>query len=134
MSIRALAEMNARMHYDPDKIHKGLDEKRPENIRYEPVVGATWTYFDAEAEGLVEWKIEAIEGTEARITKLTGRDIGYTTMYELSKMKAKRWKPLMTEGAVHDVLWACPDCGENNPIRLGDYMCIKCRELLDSGA
>lgn len=133
MTTSALAAV-PRHSFNHDKAIKGFGERRPQNARYEAVELDIWTYFDAEDEGLVEWRILSIADGQAKLMKLTGRDAGYTTMYELSKMDAKRWKPKDAVGLGTIILWPCPDCGGDNPIRVGDYMCIKCRELLDSGA
>lgn len=131
---RKRLELHLRMHFDHSKATKLVGERRPQNVRYEVVAGTIWTYFDAEREGLIEWRIDAIDDGQAKITKLTGDDVGYTTMYEVSKLDAKRWKPKDPNGLGTVVLWPCPDCGGDIPIRVGDYMCIQCRDLLDSGA
>lgn len=120
------------MSFNHDTANKGLTEKREQNVRYEPKAGTIWTYFDAEGEGLVEYSISDIEGSKVTLVKLSGKDIGYTAFYELERLQAKRWKPLDLEAAIREVLWACPDCGSNNPIRIGDYMCVSCRDALDN--
>jgi len=124
------ADIYVRMFFNHDTAIKGLTERRPQNLRYEPKAGDIWTYFDAEGEGLVEWLIESIDGPQARLIKQTGTNIGYTATYELTKLKARRWKPKDLDAA-HEVLWPCPDCGEDQPIQIGDYMCVQCREALD---
>lgn len=119
------------MNFNHESAKKGLHNKRPNNLRFEPKEGAVWTYFDAEGEGTVEWLIESIDGPNVRLKKLTGKDAGYMGMYELERMDAKRWKPLDATDAVTEVLWACPHCDEAKPIRIGDYVCVDCRNALD---
>lgn len=117
--------------FNHDSAVKGFGGKRPENVRFVPEAGAEWTYFDAEGEGTIKWLIESIDGPIATLVKLTGRDPGYKTRYELEKLDAKRWKPV-DMGSSIEVLWACPHCGGGRPIEIGDYVCLDCREALDS--
>lgn len=107
-----------------------IGDRRAQNILYEVAEGQTWTFFDAEDEGLVEWLVERRDGDMAHLVKRTGRDPGFRTVIEVEAMKARRWKPL-TSAQPAEVLWTCPSCGKANPIAIGDYVCIDCRARLD---
>lgn len=103
---------------------------RPQNVRYTPIVGGTWLFFDADNEkDLVEWLVEEIseDGKSVTIQKLTGKDSGYKTVYDMDKLKARRWKPKTDKDAVMVFAWPCPSCQQDKGVPVGDYLCGDCR-------
>lgn len=119
-------------NFDKDTA-RGIAPTRPLNIAYVVEKGAKWTFFDVEGEGVVEWLIEDfLEEDMVRLSKLSGKDIGYSADYPLANLQARRWRPLDPDNTKRDVLWPCPDCDQDNPIRVGDYVCEECRGSLDS--
>lgn len=117
-------------NFDTDKARKEMP-RRPQNVRYEVRAGQYWNYFDAEREGVVRWYVEATHEGMAKLVKKSGVQVGYADMYAIEKMAGRRWRLVNATDEQTDVLWACPHCGKDKPIEIGDYMCVDCRQSLD---
>lgn len=121
-------------NFNKDTARKDLPLRRPLNVTYTPGPNQIWVYFDVEDEGAVQWLVRSInENGFASLEKRSGRDVGFLTSYESTKLEGKRWQPLEPNRAHQHVLWPCPECGADEPVYAGDYMCQICRESLDKG-
>src|SRR5438874_2581532 len=105
----------------------------PQNVEYPIVPGDVWLYRDTNREKrIVKWGIQsAPEDGKVRIRKLDGANPGFERMYDAAQMQDEDWRPFTTQ-TEPIILWPCPCCGEDEPVPVGDYVCVVCRNGLDT--
>lgn len=102
--------------------------ERAQNVTFEPRVGELWQFLDLERENsVIDWLIEEMseDGKNVTLVKKSGNDVGYRVVYDTEKLQANRWRAKDSDTAKY--LWPCPNCEQNKPVPIGDYICEDCR-------